>query len=111
MHWDFSPKVRQGAVGFCVGANTEKPPELPTGLTGENPRQGSGNRINTDLPGGSQGVFDGLSGGKSTTQDDGTPVAPNGVRLRPGKDGQGPCIDMPANGSRPHETIHFPPGG
>ena len=23
MHWDFSPKVRQGAVGSCVGANSE----------------------------------------------------------------------------------------
>jgi RHS repeat-associated protein len=86
-------------------------PDLPTGLTGDNPRQGSGNRINTDLPGGAQDVFDRLGGGKATTHNDGTQVAPNGVRLRPEKNGQGPRVDIPANGSRPHETIHFPPGG
>ncbi len=96
---------------FNNATSGENLPGLPSGLTGENPRQGSGNRINTDLPGDSQGVFDGLSGGGSTAQGDGTQVAPNGVRLRPGKDGQGPRIDIPANGSRPHETIHFPPEG
>lgn len=57
------------------------------------------------------GGFDSLSGGQSTTQDDGTQVAPNGVRHRPGDDVQGPRIDIPANGSRPPETIHFPLGG
>ena len=108
------------AAGAAVGASlgkavdwmmNEKSPELPTDLTGQNPRPGSGNRTNTDLPGGSQGVFDGLSGGNSTTLPDGTQVAPNGIRYRPGKDDKGPRIDIPANGSRPHETIHFPPGG
>jgi RHS repeat-associated protein len=98
----------------CKGSNAvsaEETPELPTGLTGQNPQNSSGKRTNTDLPGNSQGVFDRLSGGKSTTQPDGTKVAPNGVRLRPGSGGQGPRIDIPGRGSRPPETIHFPPGG
>lgn len=94
-------------------ANIEdaRTPDLTTDLTGKNPRESSGKRVNTDLPGGSQDVFDSLSGGKSTTQDDGTQVAPNGVRLRPGRNGNGPRIDIPGNGPRPPETIHFPPGG
>jgi len=84
---------------------------LPTDLTGQNPRDGSGRRVNTDLPGGSKDVFDQLSGGRSTDQGDGTKIAPNGVRWRPGVGDQGPRVDIPANGARPHETIHFPPGG
>jgi len=51
-----------------------------------------------------------LTGGEHTAEPDGTLVGPNGVRLRPGKEGKGPRIDIPANGSTPHETIHFPPG-
>jgi len=89
--------------------SAEQGTELPEDLTGNNPREGSG-RTNTDLPGDSQGVFDRLSGGKSTTQPDGSKVAPNGVRFRPGQDGKGPRIDIPAKGSRSHETIHFPVG-
>jgi RHS repeat-associated protein len=86
-------------------------PELPTDLTGENPVQGSGNRINTDLPGNSRGIFDSLGGGRATTLPNGHQVAPNNVRFRPGNETTGPRIDIPAHGSRPHETIHFPPGG
>jgi hypothetical protein len=102
-----SDKQAGGALTADAGAKT---PDLPSGLTGDNPREGSGNRVNTDLPGGSQEVFDSLTGGKSSTQDDGTKVGANGVRLRPGKEGEGPRIDIPSLGPRPHETIHFPPG-
>lgn len=96
-----------GACGTTMSADED--PSLPTDLTGQNPRDSSGKRTNTDLPGNSEGVFDGLSGGKSTTLPDGTKVAPNGVRLRPGKGDQGPRIDIPGRGSTPPETIHFPP--
>ena len=83
-------------------------PDLPSGLTGENPRDGTGKRINTDLTGGADEVFDRLTGGHSRTLPDGTKVEPNGVRLRPGTENSGPRVDIPAKGQRPHETIHFP---
>jgi filamentous hemagglutinin len=89
---------------------TSRTPDLPDGLTGENPREGSGSRINTDLPGDAQGVFDRLTGGQSRTEPGGHRVGPNGVRLRPGTQSKGPRVDIPAKGQRPHETIHFPPG-
>lgn len=85
-------------------------PELPDGLTGENPREGSGNRINTDSKRDPQQIFDELTGGQSETQPNGHQVGPNGVRLRPGSGTKGPRIDIPAKPPRPHETIHFPPG-
>lgn len=83
-------------------------PDLPNGLTGENPRESSGKRINTDLPGGADELFDKLTGGQSKTLPDGTRVGPNGVRLRPGGESTGPRVDIPAKGQRPPETIHFP---
>ena len=85
-------------------------PELPGNIIGNNGKTG-GRRINTDLPGGSGGLFDQYGGTTGiVTLPDGTKVSPNGVRLRPGS-GSGPRLDIPANGSKPHETIHFPPGG
>ena len=101
------PKNEGKSDGEKKGGNST--PDLPDGLTGDNPRPGSGNRVNTDLPGGAQGVFDDLTGGKSTDQGNGTKVGSNGVRIRPGKTGEGPRVDIPAKGDRPHETIHFPP--
>lgn len=83
-------------------------PELPDSLTGQNPREGSGKRVNTDLPGGAEELFDELSGGKSETLPDGTKVAPNGVRYRSGNEERGPRVDIPAKGTRKHETVHFP---
>jgi RHS repeat-associated protein len=57
--------------------------------------------------------FDKLSGGKSGPAPEGskyppgTQVGENGVALRPeGK--TGPRIDIPANGEKPHETLHYP---
>lgn len=35
-------------------------------------------------------------------------VCPNGARIRRGKTGEGPRIDIPANGEKAPETIHFP---
>jgi RHS repeat-associated protein len=106
-----------GALGYVVGGivadqifSSEVPP-LPEDLTGENPRQGSGNRINTDLPGELlDDVVDALTGGVTSEGERGSRSCPNGVLIRPGKPGEGPRIDIPASGDRPHETIHFPPG-
>jgi hypothetical protein len=82
---------------------------LPGDLLGNNGRPG-GKRINTDLPGVNptpDELFDKLTGGKNTVLPDGTKVGDNGVRLRPDQ-GQGQRLDIPANGDKPHETIHFP---
>lgn len=90
----------------------ESCPPLPDDLTGNNPVPGTGNRTNTDLPGGSdaaEDVFDRLTGGNSQTDpDSGHRVGPNGVRIRVGDDGR-PRVEIPSSGSREHETIHFNP--
>ncbi len=39
----------------------------------------------------------------------GTQVGDNGVQIRPGKAGQGPRIDVPPSGTKPGETLHYPP--
>lgn len=86
-------------------------PPLPEGIVGNNPRQGSGSRTNTDRPGEDFGkTVDDLTGGNLEPQDNGHLVAPNGVRVRQGSDG--PRVDIPANpdSGKPHETIHFPKG-
>jgi RHS repeat-associated protein len=55
--------------------------------------------------------FDKLTGGRSQpaggTYPPGTLVGPNGVVLRPGQKGSGPRIDIPGNGSKPPETLHY----
>ncbi len=47
--------------------------------------------------------------GNAEETDNGTQVGENGVRLRSGTDKKGPRIDIPANGDKPHETLHYPP--
>jgi RHS repeat-associated protein len=116
--------IELGGVAIVAGAaiilnnqNQDKgaapqAPGLPDSLIGQNAQPG-GKRINTDLPGTNpspEELFTSLGGGQSITLPDGTRVAPNGVRLRPDT-GSGPRIDIPANGSKPHETIHFPGSG
>jgi hypothetical protein len=80
-------------------------PDLPNDLVGENGKPG-GTRVNTDLP---ADAFDdtvkGLTNGNLSDQD-GQKICPNGVRIRRSKDG--PRVDIPANGDKPNETIHFP---
>jgi RHS repeat-associated protein len=55
--------------------------------------------------------FDKLTGGSSQpaggTYPPGALVGPNGVVLRPGQKGSGPRIDIPGNGSKPPETLHY----
>jgi hypothetical protein len=38
----------------------------------------------------------------------GTQVGDNGIRLRPARGNSGPRIDIPVNGGKPHETLHYP---
>ncbi len=55
--------------------------------------------------------FDKLTGGNNQpaggTYPPGTLIGPNGVVLRPGQKGSGPRIDIPGNGSKPPETLHY----
>ncbi len=83
-------------------------PELPTDLVGDNAADSTGKRKNTDLPSDSfEETLKKLTGGV-VQEDGGRQVCPNGVQIRPGKSGEGPRIDVPANGDKPPETIHFP---
>lgn len=54
--------------------------------------------------------FDKLTGGSNRpaggTYPPGTLVGPNGVVLRPSRSG-GSRIDIPGNGSKPPETLHY----
>ena len=38
----------------------------------------------------------------------GTTVGENGISIRPAKGDKGPRIDIPANGNKPPETLHYP---
>ena len=100
-----------------------KAPPLPGGLVGDqtDPRAGpsSGKRHNsgplTPENGGTGNAnddFDKLTGGTGTSppgRAPGTVRGDNGVTIRPGKLGEGPRIDIPANGTKPPETLHYPP--
>jgi filamentous hemagglutinin len=59
-------------------------------------------------PGNAESDF-GVLGGEQgiQTNEKGHKVAPNGVILRPGTEKSGPRIDVPANGQKPHETLHY----
>jgi len=56
--------------------------------------------------------FDTLTGGKNVPAGPryppGTKKGDNGITLRPPRGNSGPRIDIPANGSKPHETLHYP---
>lgn len=97
-------------------------PSLPTGLVGtqdsDSGRRGA--RVNNGaLDPGNGGTgnanddFDLLTGGHShpapadSNYPPGTLIGDNGISLRPRTIGSGPRIDIPANGSKPHETLHY----
>jgi len=94
---------------------------LPTGLVGTDPSPTKGRTNSGPLApenGGSGDAgkdFGTLTGGKSgpaasgSTYPPGTQVGDNGTALRPASGKSGPRIDIPANGSKPHETLHYPP--
>jgi filamentous hemagglutinin len=95
---------------------------VPEGLVGvqDNKAGPQGNRHNSGPLAPSKGGtgdinkdFDHLTGGKSNPAPPGsgyppgTQIGVNGVAHRPGANGSGGRIDIPANGSKPHETLHY----
>lgn len=98
-------------------------PTLPGGLVGvQDGKDGQqGGRINSGPlspdhggTGDSAKDFDKLTGGNSrpaaegTGYPPGTTVGDNGIAHRPATGKAGPRIDIPANGDKSHETLHYP---
>jgi RHS repeat-associated protein len=93
---------------------------VPTGLVGTDPTPTKGRTNSGPLAPGNGGTGDAgkdfgtLTGGKSgpappgSTLPPGTQVGENGTQLRPGSPTSGPRIDIPANGPKPIETLHYP---
>ena len=99
--------------GQTVQSEAKSGDETSSGDTiGENRKPGSGNRVNTDLPGGkeaAQDVFDDFAEGDiDVDPKTGDAVAENDVRMRTGDDGR-VRVDIPAGVGTAgvHETIHF----
>jgi filamentous hemagglutinin len=103
-------------------AGAQDVPSVPTDLVGEQDSKSEqrGNRnISGPLSpenggtGDARKDFDKLTGGQSSpapassNYPPGTLTGPNGIAYRPGKNGSGARVDIPANGSKPHETLHY----
>jgi RHS repeat-associated protein len=101
----------------------EDSPALPDGLVGKDDSKSrqQGGRVNSGPlapehggTGDSAKDFDKLTGGKSSPAPkekgypEGTRVGENGISHRPATEKSGPRIDIPATGSKPHETLHYP---
>lgn len=95
---------------------------LPNGLVGvQDSLSGmQGNRNNSGPlasenggTGNAQEDFNKLTGGRygpaptDSTYPPGTLIGNNGITLRPGAGSIGPRIDIPANGTNLHETLHY----
>ncbi|HWX67640.1 MAG TPA: RHS repeat-associated core domain-containing protein [Rhodanobacter sp.] len=98
-------------------------PALPGGLVGTNDGKGGqqGGRINSGPldpahggTGDAEKDFGKLTGGEAQPAPSdskfpaGTILGDNGVIFRPSTTKDGPRIDIPANGDKPHETLHYP---
>jgi hypothetical protein len=109
---------------FNQGTNSNVPP-VPGGLVGgqDDPRAGprKGGNSHTSGPltpeNGGTGDFgkdlEKLTGGTRPAQTGdsappGSLIGANGIFGRPRNSGGGSSIDIPANGSKPHETLHYP---
>lgn len=101
------------------GAPTVPLPDQPVG---DNPQPGrtGGRLVSGPLTPENGGTgdpekdFDVLTGGTGKPNDSGgrpagTKIGDNAVQLRPGIKGNGPRIDIPANGDKLPETLHCPP--
>jgi RHS repeat-associated protein len=123
----------QRAIQNTIGPNPQTPTvhnesqgeaaPLPGGLVGvQDGKSGQqGGRINNGPLAPSHGGsgdsakdFETLTGGKSAPAPadkgypEGTMVGENGISHRPATDQSGPRIDIPANGNKPAETLHYP---
>jgi RHS repeat-associated protein len=90
----------------------EAVPALPGELVGDDPKatgKNGGTAIGTSLPGGkfADTVKDLTGDSLGAPDSKGRSVSPNGVSVRTGGK-SGPRIDIPANGTKPPEIIHFP---
>ena len=105
-----------------VGSEAKSSAQLPGDLVGvqDKKSRSQGNRHNSGpldpAKGGTGDInrdFDHLTGGKNhptppnSGYPEGTRIGENGIAQRPSKDGDGGRIDIPANGSKPHETLHY----
>jgi len=108
------------ALNEASDTDSKSGPDVPEDLVGEDQRPTKG-RVNSGPlapenggTGTAEGDFEVLTGGQSgpAKEDLGLPEGSrqgdNGVIIRPGRNG--PRIDIPASGDKPHETLHFPPG-
>jgi len=104
-------------------SKTQSSPSLPEGLVGtEDEKSGrQGDRINNGPlspehggTGDDEKDFETLTGGKygpapsDKGYPEGTRVGENEISHRPASGKDGPRIDIPANSSKPHETLHYP---
>jgi filamentous hemagglutinin len=108
------------SIGSLFNAHGQmQAPGLPETIVGTNPKPSSGKRVNSgplDAAHGGTGDaekdFDKLTGGHSgpapNDRPPGTLLGGNRVQLRPGTPSKGPRIDIPANGTKPPETLHYP---
>jgi RHS repeat-associated protein len=122
-----SPTIRAAAAGVqfinSIMKHEEKSPEVPKELVGQKDGVGGerGRRVNSGPltpehggTGDSEKDFGKLTGGKFNPAPadkgypEGTRVGENGISHRPATDKSGPRIDIPANGDKPHETLHYP---
>jgi len=124
------PSWVDGIKGACARATDWvkdrmfSTPPLPTDIVGDqsDPRagMGKGGKKHTSGPltpaNGGTGDFgkdlDALTGGTRPWQPGdsappGSLVGPNGIFGRPSNSSGGSSIDIPANGTKPHETLHY----
>ena len=112
-----APGTQTGATAAAAAPAVPLPPGL-VGTQDDKSGLSGGRVLNGPLDPAHGGVgdagkdFDTLTGGKSgpppagSTLPAGSRVGDNGIVLRPGQDGS--RIDIPANGDKPRETLHYP---
>ena len=98
------PSLPKELVGIQDGEGGETKTRVNNGPL--SPENGGTGKAESD--------FDRLTGGRSSpppegsTLPEGSKIGENGIIIRPGKEGEGPRIDIPASGSKPRETLHYP---
>lgn len=122
--WAMSHSGDSGDAGDKPSADGDKVVQLPSDLVGsqdEQARQQGKRHVSGPLApehggtGEAAADFDKLTGGRSKPAPDTMGLPPgsrigvdNKVIYRPGTSTSGPRIDIPADGSKPHETLHYP---
>ncbi|HEX7031208.1 MAG TPA: RHS repeat-associated core domain-containing protein, partial [Gammaproteobacteria bacterium] len=98
-----SPEIPEGLVGEQDGKGGSKKGRHNSGpLSEENGGTGSAEKDFEKLTGGNSGPAP-----EGSRLPEGSRVGENGIVLRPSENG--PRIDIPSNGDKPRETLHYPP--